>query len=160
MGVGVCMFVTMHVGVGPYAHACVKVFPVTVDAAIIDIVDYIFYAAILLTRRIETGPVQRHGSLKEVDTVEVNSEYLLCDGVAVRILLSSMKLSRETAAGDGSVRKCRKCTDQKVEKEHTIFHKGICKQWLRHYYRQEFYIAAMFKYLPFQSYACSQLSLK
>ena len=134
---GVCMFVTMHVGVGPYAHACVKVFSVTVDAAIIDNVDYIFYAAILLTRRIETGPVQRHGSLKQgggkgleensVDTVEVNSDYLLCDGGAVRILLSSMKLSRETAAGDDSVRKCRKCTDQKVEKEQTIFHKGICK---------------------------------
>ena len=66
-----------------------------------------------LTRRIETGPVQRDGSLKQgggkrleensVDTVEVNSEYLLRDGVAVRILLSSMKLSRETAAGDDKV---------------------------------------------------------
>ena len=167
---GVCVFVSMHVGFGPYAHARVKVFPLIVHAAIIDNVDYIFYAAILFTRRIETRPVQHHGSLKQgggkgleensVDTVEVNSEYLLCDGVAVRILLSSMKLSRETAAGDDSVRKCRKYTDQKVEKQQAIFHKGVCKQWLHHYYRQEFYIAAMFKYLPFQSSSCSQLSLK
>jgi len=38
-----------------YAHACVNVLPVTVDVAIINNVDC---AAILLTRRIETGAVQ------------------------------------------------------------------------------------------------------